>query len=47
MDTVAAPADLFDAEHQALLAARAAHDRGEEAGAQACHQALGLSLIHI
>ncbi len=44
MDTVAAPADLFDAEHQALLAARAAHDRGEEAGAQACHQALGVLL---
>ncbi|KAA9160638.1 GGDEF domain-containing protein, partial [Delftia sp. BR1] len=44
MDTVAAPAacaapaDLFDAEHRALLAARAAHELGEEAGARACHQ---------
>lgn len=50
MDTVAAPAacaapaDLFDAEHRALLAARAAHELGEEAGAQACHQALGVLL---
>lgn len=44
MDSVDAPPDLFDAEHRALLAARAAFEQGEHAGAQACHQALGVLL---
>lgn len=44
MDAVAAPPDLFDAEHRALLAARTAYAQGEQAGAHACHQALGLLL---
>ena len=35
------PPDLFDAEHQALVAAQAAHRAGAESGAEACHQALG------
>lgn len=48
MDAVAAPPDLipdlFDAEHRALLAARTAYAQGADAGALACHQALGALL---
>lgn len=44
MDAVAVPVDLFDAEHQTLLAARTAYEQGEQAGALACHQALGVLL---
>ncbi len=44
MDKVDACADLFDAEHQTLLAARTAYEQGEQAGSQACHQALGVLL---
>lgn len=44
MDSVAAPADLFEAEHQTLLAARTAYEQGAQAGAPACHQALGVLL---
>jgi diguanylate cyclase (GGDEF)-like protein len=43
-EAAAAPPDLFDAEHRALLAARMAYEQGEQAGAAACHQALGVLL---
>ena len=43
--SILSPPDLFDAEHQALLAAQAAHAAGAAAGGTACHQALGELLV--
>ena len=43
--SILSPPDLFDAEHQALLAAQAAHAAGAAAGGAACHQALGELLV--
>ena len=41
MDTAASPPDLFDAENQALLTARAAYDACAGAKAEPCAEALG------
>lgn len=41
MDAANPPPDLFEAEHQSMLAARAAYETGTQAGGGACHQALG------
>ena len=41
MDAPHPPPDLFEAEHQSMLAARAAYEAGTQAGDGACRQALG------